>query len=63
MLKNASAGTDYMHESFQKDDATKYTRRWFAWANNLFGEMILKVLREHPEVLSKPIPGWTPSQS
>ncbi len=56
MLKRSSAGTGFMHESFNKDDATKYSRHWFAWANNLFGEMLIKVLRERPELLAKPIP-------
>ena len=56
MLKRSSAGTGFMHESFNKDDATKYSRHWFAWANNLFGETLIKVLRERPELLAKPIP-------
>ncbi len=56
MCKTSSAGTGFMHESFFKDDPTKYSRHWFAWVNNLFGEMILKISREHPELLSKPIP-------
>ncbi len=45
-----------LHEGFDKDDPTKYSRRWFAWVNNLYGEMIIKVLRERPQVLAKPIP-------
>ena len=53
MLKASSAGTGFMHESFFKDDPTQYTRHWFAWVNNLYGEMILKVLKERPEVLTK----------
>jgi meiotically up-regulated gene 157 (Mug157) protein len=56
MLKTSSAGTGFMHEAFKKDDPTKYSRRWFAWVNNLYGEMIIKVLREHPEILAKQIP-------
>jgi meiotically up-regulated gene 157 (Mug157) protein len=56
MLKTSSAGTGFMHEAFKKDDPAKYSRRWFAWVNNLYGEMIIKVLREHPEILAKPIP-------
>jgi len=51
MLLKTHAGTGFMHESFQKDDATKFTRKWFAWANTLFGEMILKVHRERPHLL------------
>jgi meiotically up-regulated gene 157 (Mug157) protein len=34
--------TGFIHESFHKDDAGKYTRDWFAWANSLFGELVLK---------------------
>jgi meiotically up-regulated gene 157 (Mug157) protein len=56
MLTISSAGTGFKHEGFDKDDPTKYSRRWFAWVNNLYGEMIIKVLRERPQVLAKPIP-------
>lgn len=35
-----------MHESFWKDDAAKYTRPWFAWANSLFGELCLRLIYE-----------------
>jgi meiotically up-regulated gene 157 (Mug157) protein len=50
-LKSTHAGTGFMHESFHKDDATKFTRKWFAWANTLFGELILKVHSNYPEIL------------
>ena len=52
MLQHSHAGTGFMHESFHKDDATKFTRPWFAWANTLFGEFIWKVYREKPHLLS-----------
>jgi meiotically up-regulated gene 157 (Mug157) protein len=50
-LKATHAGTGFMHESFSKDDAQKYTRPWFAWANTLFGELILNVHQNHPRLL------------
>lgn len=36
-------GTGFMHESFHKDDPAKFTRKWFAWANTLFGELIMEL--------------------
>jgi meiotically up-regulated gene 157 (Mug157) protein len=50
-LKATHAGTGFMHESFDKDDASKFTRKWFAWANTLFGELLLKIERERPHLL------------
>lgn len=51
-LQKTHAGTGFMHEAFHKDDATKFTRKWFAWANTLFGEFIWKVYRERKYLLS-----------
>ena len=42
-LKKTTGGTGFIHESFHKDNDTKFTRAWFAWANTLFGELILKL--------------------
>nr|MCU0344657.1 glycoside hydrolase family 125 protein [Ignavibacterium sp.] len=53
LLKNSHANTGFMHESFDKDDAAKFSRPWFAWANTLFGEFILMVQREYPHLLQK----------
>src|SRR3989339_498041 len=50
-LKNTHAGTGFMHESFDKDDASKFSRSWFAWANTLFGEFLIKVNNENPKLL------------
>jgi meiotically up-regulated gene 157 (Mug157) protein len=50
-LQKNHAGTGFMHESFHKDDPKKFTRKWFAWANTLFGEFILKVYKERPYLL------------
>ena len=52
LLQNSHAGTGFMHESFHKDDASKFSRTWFAWANTLFGELILKTYRESPALLA-----------
>jgi meiotically up-regulated gene 157 (Mug157) protein len=52
MLQRSNAGTGFMHESFNKDDASKFTRKWFAWANTLFGEFVWKVYKERPALLS-----------
>ena len=53
MLQSTHAGTGFMHESFNKDDASKFTRKWFAWANTIFGELILKLYREKPHLLNQ----------
>lgn len=50
-LKATHAGTGFMHESLSKDDAKNYTRAWFAWANTLFGELILNVHQNYPRLL------------
>jgi meiotically up-regulated gene 157 (Mug157) protein len=50
-LRNTDAGTGFMHEAFDQDDPSHFTRSWFAWANTLFGELIIDIHREHPELL------------
>ncbi len=52
ILRGSHAGTGFMHESFHKERPEEFSRPWFAWANTLFGEMVLRVFREMPEVLS-----------
>ena len=44
-LRNTTAGTGFMHESFNKDDPGRFTRSWFAWANSLMGELVLDNLQ------------------
>lgn len=46
MLMDTDASTGFMHESFHKDDATNFTRPWFAWQNTLFGELIIKLIND-----------------
>jgi uncharacterized protein len=56
-LLKTHAGTGFMHESFHKDDATKFTRKWFAWANTLFGELIMNTSVKYPGILAQKT-GW-----
>lgn len=52
-LKASHAGTGFMHESFDQDDAKTFTRHWFAWANGLFGELMLDLARRKPALLGE----------
>jgi meiotically up-regulated gene 157 (Mug157) protein len=44
MLIATTGGTNFMHEGFHPDDPGQFTRSWFAWANSLFGEFVLRWL-------------------
>lgn len=46
MLTTTHAGTFLMHESFNKNDDTDFTRPWFAWANSLFAELMIRLAGE-----------------
>ncbi|MGH8024370.1 MAG: glycoside hydrolase family 125 protein [Limisphaerales bacterium] len=52
ILQTTHAGTGFMHESFNENNPNQYTRAWFAWANTIFGELILKLYRTKPELLN-----------
>ncbi|WP_321298414.1 glycoside hydrolase family 125 protein [Marinifilum fragile] len=52
-LMRTHADTGFMHETFHKDDPMNFTRSWFAWANTLFGELILKIYNERPHLLKQ----------
>jgi len=53
MLKTTHANTGFIHEAFHKDDPDDFNRSWFAWANTLFGELVIKIQSEHPDILLK----------
>jgi meiotically up-regulated gene 157 (Mug157) protein len=55
-LRNTTADTHFMHEAFQKNNPADFTRSWFAWANTLFGELILKLATERPHLLAAKYP-------
>ena len=50
-LRDTDGETGFMHESFNAENAADFTRPWFAWANTLFGELILKVVQTYPNLL------------
>ena len=54
-LRDTTADTGFMHESFNKDNPSKFTRSWFAWANTLFGELMLTLAEEKPTLLAAPL--------
>ena len=56
-LQNAAAapGSWLMHESFHSDDAASFTRPWFAWANSLFGSLVIQLSRERPHLIGIPL--------
>lgn len=50
-LRNTDAETGFMHECFDCNDSGRYTRPWFAWANTLFGELIVHLADSGKEYL------------
>jgi meiotically up-regulated gene 157 (Mug157) protein len=51
VIKNTHAGTGFIHESFHVNDPKDFSRSWFAWANTLFGELILHLYQTKKELL------------
>lgn len=51
ILQRSNAGTGFMHEAFHKNDAKQFTRKWFAWANTIFGELLYEVWKKKPHLL------------
>ena len=51
ILQTTHAGKGFMHEAFNMDNPEKFTRPWFAWANTIFGELILTTFEKRPHLL------------
>ncbi|MFC4596670.1 glycoside hydrolase family 125 protein [Cohnella hongkongensis] len=43
LLERTDGGAGMMHESFDAEDASQYTRPWFSWANMMYCELVLDV--------------------
>ena len=52
-ILSTTNGTYFMHESFWRDDAGDFTRSWFAWANTLFGELVVTLWKERRHILEE----------
>lgn len=42
LILSTDAGCARMHEGFDVNDPSQFTRPWFAWANSLFAELVYK---------------------
>lgn len=50
LVRNSSL-LGLVHESINVNDISDYTRPWFAWANSLFAQTILKIASTKPYLL------------
>ncbi|WP_168123535.1 glycoside hydrolase family 125 protein [Paenibacillus sp. HB172176] len=46
MLEATDADTGFMHEGFHSDDPAVFTRKWFAWSNSLFSQLVYQSMKE-----------------
>ncbi|SFI80601.1 hypothetical protein SAMN02799624_02276 [Paenibacillus sp. UNC496MF] len=44
-LEATDADTGFMHEGFHADDPAVFTRKWFAWSNSLFSQLVYKAMK------------------
>ncbi|MBB5709921.1 hypothetical protein FHT02_001143 [Sphingomonas xinjiangensis] len=52
MIRDSDGGTGFIHEAVDDDNPSKFTREWFAWANGLFGELIVHLADTRPHLLA-----------
>ena len=43
LLLATTGGTGWMHESYDVEDPSRFTRAWFSWANSMFVELALEI--------------------
>jgi meiotically up-regulated gene 157 (Mug157) protein len=51
LLIAGANGSGFIHESYDCNNASRFTRSWFAWANTLFGELIGNLAASKPSLL------------
>lgn len=47
-LVKATAGTGWMHESFDANNPQKFSRKWFCWPDSLFAELVISLTDQCP---------------
>lgn len=47
-LLASSAGTGWMHESFNPNNPQKFSRKWFCWPDSLFAELVMSLTEACP---------------
>jgi len=52
-LRDTDGGAGLIHEAHDADDPARFTRHWFAWANGLFGQLIVHLHRTRPAILKE----------
>jgi meiotically up-regulated gene 157 (Mug157) protein len=50
-LRKTLAGTGIIHEACYQDEPKRLPRSGFVWAKTNFGEFVLKILHERPQLL------------
>lgn len=50
LVRNSSR-LGLVHESVNVNKINDYTRSWFAWANSVFSQTILKITKEKPHLI------------
>jgi len=60
-LLASSAGTGWMHESFNPNNPAKFSRPWFCWPDSLFAELVMSLTEAcpRPEGGGYSIKEWT----
>ncbi|MHC1479405.1 glycoside hydrolase family 125 protein [Frateuria aurantia] len=51
-LRDTDHDMGFIHESFDRNQPAHFTRSWFAWANSLFGELIVQLATQRPSLLT-----------